>query len=95
MSQRRFTSADFVSGNDGTIPDTVLDQADLDNLKEIAGIPNVGRSQRRFSEAQNISDTANEKAELMRKLNIKPGTPEWFQLWFSRPYLTGEKPVNK
>jgi hypothetical protein len=34
MSQRRFTSADFVSGNDGTIPDTVLDQADLDNLKE-------------------------------------------------------------
>ena len=72
MSQRCFTSADFVSDNDGTIPDTVLDQADLDTLKEITGIPNVGRSQRRFREVQNISDTANEKAELMRKLNIKP-----------------------
>jgi hypothetical protein len=29
----------------------------------------------------------------MKKHNIKPGTPEWFQLWFSLPYLTGERPV--
>jgi len=32
---------------------------------------------------------------LMRENNIKPGTPEWFQLWFSKPYLTGEKSVGK
>jgi hypothetical protein len=31
----------------------------------------------------------------MRKHNIKPGTPEWFKLWFSLPYMTGEKPVGK
>lgn len=43
----------------------------------------------------NISNTGMEKAQLMRDHNIKPGTPEWFQLWFSRPYLTGEKPVGK
>jgi hypothetical protein len=36
-----------------------------------------------------------EKSRLMKEYNIKPGTPEWFQLWFSRPYLTGEKPVGK
>ncbi len=42
----------------------------------------------------NISVTGTEKRELERKHNIKPGTPEWFQLWFSLPYLTGEKPVG-
>ncbi len=30
----------------------------------------------------------------MKKHNIKPGTPEWFQLWFSLPYLTGEQPIG-
>ena len=36
-----------------------------------------------------------EKASLMKEHNIQPGTPEWFQLWFSRPYMTNEKPVGK
>jgi len=41
----------------------------------------------------NISYTGTEKGQLMKQHNIQPGTPEWFKLWFSRPYLTGEKPV--
>ncbi len=45
-------------------------------------------------DGSNISVTGNEKGELMKKHNIKPGTPEWFQLWFSLPYMTGEKPVG-
>lgn len=45
-------------------------------------------------EGSNISVTGTEKAELQRKHRIRPGTPEWFKLWFSRPYLTGEKPVD-
>jgi hypothetical protein len=36
-----------------------------------------------------------EKQQLEKKYNIKPGTPEWMKLWFSLPYLTGEKPVDK
>jgi hypothetical protein len=36
-----------------------------------------------------------EKRALEKKHNIKPGTPEWFQLWFSLPYLTGEPPVKQ
>jgi hypothetical protein len=36
-----------------------------------------------------------EKQRLEREHDIKPGTPEWFKLWFSLPYMTGEKPVNK
>lgn len=42
----------------------------------------------------NISITGMEKRRLEREHNIKPGTPEWFQLWFSRPYLTNEPPVG-
>lgn len=41
----------------------------------------------------NISYTGTEKGQLMKQHNIQPGTPEWFKLWFSRPYLTGEKPI--
>jgi len=43
----------------------------------------------------NISITAAEKRRLEKEHNIKPGTDEWFQLWFSRPYLTGEPPIGK
>lgn len=42
----------------------------------------------------NISLTGMEKQTLEKKHDIRPGTPEWFQLWFSKPYLTGEKPIG-
>jgi hypothetical protein len=42
----------------------------------------------------NISITGNEKGELMKRYNIRPGTPEWFQLWFALPFMTGERPVK-
>jgi hypothetical protein len=45
-------------------------------------------------EGSNISKTATEKVNLMKENNIQPGTDEWFQLWFSRPYLTNEPPVG-
>ena len=65
---------------------------DINDLKRLAGITEF----KGFKpyEGSNISITGNEKGELMKKHNIKPGTSEWFQLWFSLPYLTGEKPVG-
>lgn len=65
---------------------------EISELKRLAGI-------REFKgltvyEGSNISITGNEKQQLEKKHNIKPGTPEWFQLWFSLPYLTGERPVG-
>ena len=60
----------------------------LDDLKRLSGV-----TSQVIGEESNISITGNEKGELMKKHNIKPGTDEWFKLWFSRPYLTGEKPV--
>lgn len=65
---------------------------DINDLKKLAGV-SIGKNT--INNGSNISITGTEKAELMRKNNIKPGTPEWFQLWFSKPYLTGEKPVGK
>lgn len=66
---------------------------DLDQLRKLSGISDNKKINTDIG--SNISITGMEKANLMRKHNIKPGTPEWFQLWFSRPYLTGEKPIDK
>lgn len=61
----------------------------LDDIKRLSGItPQV------IGAEINISVTGTEKAMLMKQHNIQPGTQEWFKLWFSRPYLTGEKPIG-
>ena len=67
--------------------------SELSELKRLAGITEF-RGYQPY-EGSNISITGNEKQYLEKKHNIKPGTPEWFQLWFSLPYLTGEPPVGK
>jgi hypothetical protein len=65
---------------------------EISELKRLAGITEF-KGLQPYDIGSNISITGNEKARLMRDNNIKPGTDEWFKLWFSRPYLTGEKPV--
>ena len=67
---------------------------DIEQLKVLAGIGNraVMQEYKGFA-GSNISVTGNEKGELMKKHDIRPGTEEWFKLWFSLPYLTGEKPI--
>lgn len=61
----------------------------LSELKKLAGLNSSTQL-----DGSNISLTGTEKSQLMKKHNIKPGTPEWFQLWFSKPHLTGEKPIK-
>jgi hypothetical protein len=65
---------------------------EISELKRLAGITEF-KGLQPYDTGSNVSVTGNEKARLMRDNNIKPGTDEWFKLWFSRPYLTGEKPV--
>ena len=71
---------------------------EIDQIKQLAGVTqNVGRLQEYTGDnsvqtGSNMSITANEKIQYQNNNNIQPGTPEWFQLWFSKPYLTGEKP---
>lgn len=64
---------------------------ELERIKKLAGINEFKGYQ--LYDGSNISITGNEKGELMKKHNIQPGTKEWFKLWFSLPYLTGEKPI--
>ncbi len=63
-------------------------EEELSRLLELSGVKN-----KKNLGGSNISLTGNEKAKLMKKHKIKTGTKEWFKLWFSLPYLTGEKPI--
>ena len=66
----------------------------IEELRTLAGIGNRAVMQEYKGYAgSNISVTGNEKGELMKKHHIRPGTEEWFKLWFSKPYLTGERPI--
>jgi hypothetical protein len=94
MKQYKISAESF--SQPGAQPDAVMDLADLADLQRLAGIQSIPVGMSKLSETgSNISVTGNEKAQLMKKHSIKPGTPEWFQLWFSRPYLTNEPPVGK
>jgi hypothetical protein len=98
MKQYRVTTDNL---NQNSNDDCYLDPNDPINeikvLQHLGGINAVNRLQeyKLSQQGSNISTTANENAKLMRENNIKPGTPEWFQLWFSLPYMTGEKKVGK
>jgi hypothetical protein len=64
------------------------EDTEIKDLKKLAGIPNMSPLA-----GMNMSVTGTEKGEMMKKNNIQSGTPEWFKLWFSLPYMTGEKPL--
>lgn len=68
----------------------------LEELKKLSGVGRsiYANSRSPASAGSNISITGNEKAQLMKKHNIKPGTDAWFRLWFSLPFITGEKPID-
>ena len=65
---------------------------DIDTLRALAGIKNLA-SMNPVQTGSNISMTGTEKAAIQQERKIEPGTPEWFKLWFAKPYLTGEKPI--
>ena len=63
----------------------------IEELKRLAGVA----EQYTDSMGENLSYVGTAKSQYMRKHNIKPGTPEWFKLWFAQPRLTGENPMPK
>ena len=67
---------------------------ELETILKLAGMRRPLLAEYKL-EGSNISITGTEKRELERKHNIQPGTQEWFRLWFSRPYLTGETPISE
>lgn len=80
-----FKQAKLMNGYDKLksvqLPDNKIES--IDDLKKLAGV----------NENTNMEiDTSINRAQIMRERNIKPGTDEWFKLWFAKPKLTGEKP---
>jgi len=62
----------------------------LDELKRLSG---SGKITGEINSTPN-HELAAKKAQYMRENNIKPGTQEWFRLWFAKPDLTGENPFK-
>ena len=86
--------------NQNSSDDCFLDPSDpIHEIKAIQHLAGLGSDARlhelKVSQGSNISVTGSEKGRIQREQNIRPGTPEWFKLWFSLPYMTGEKPVGK
>ena len=68
---------------------------EIARLKRLAGITDKQGNTVKSSDESNLSVTGSQKGKYQREKNIRPGSDEWFQLWFSRPYLTGEKPTKE
>ena len=64
----------------------------IEDLKKLAGVNNLPQED---SVGENLSLIGTKKAEYQRKHKIRPGSDEWFKLWFARPKLTGETPMPK
>lgn len=63
----------------------------LEELKRLSG---NGRITGEITDAPDYS-LSTKKAEYMREHSIRPGTKEWFKLWFSKTDITGENPFGK
>jgi hypothetical protein len=59
----------------------------LDELKRLSGVDEASKKAAVVTQAN--------KAQYMVENNIKPGTKEWFKLWFAQPNITGENPFGK
>jgi hypothetical protein len=93
MKQYRITSEHLNQSSDDDCylaPDDPIHE--MKAIQHLAGLGSDARlHELRANQGSNISITGNENGRIQREQNIKPGTPEWFKLWFSLPYMTGEK----
>jgi hypothetical protein len=92
MKQYRVTTEHI---NQDSCDDCYLAPDDpIHEIKAIQHLAGLGADARLHEmRGMNISVTGSENLRIERENNIKPGTPEWFKLWFSLPYMTGEKKI--
>lgn len=102
MKQYKITSENYNLHNSEHEDCSLPADDPVHELKALAGLGGLGGQQRlqeyrarNLNQGSNITMTAAENARIQREKNIQPGTPEWFQLWFSLPYLTGEGKFGK
>jgi hypothetical protein len=92
MKQYRVTTEHLNQSSDD---DCYLAPEDpIHELKAIQHLAGLGADARLHEmRGSNVSVTGSENGRIQREQNIKPGTPEWFKLWFSKPFLTGENKI--
>lgn len=73
-NERKFTAGDFLPKEED---DCYL--APDDPVHQHMGIPKPAVPQVIIN-----NNNGSEKARIMREQNIKPGTDEWFKLWFKK-----------
>ena len=84
-----FKQAQLMNGFDKlkSVPIPEQNINSIDELKKLAGVgPSMGQS---------MSAQSTNLGQIQREQNIRPGTDEWFKLWFAKPHLTGEQPYDK
>lgn len=95
IKQFRITTADIIQSSSD---DCVLPPDDLvHKLKATSIVGGIGGDAILAEYARASHDftlPTIDKGAIQRTQNIRPGTPEWFKLWFSRPDLTGEQPYE-
>ena len=104
MKQYRITSADYVLTGETGDDDAVMDSADLNQIRKLAGLVTEGEAGAvagiantpRASEdgiispvGSNISITGSERRELENEYGAQPGTDLWFIINFTKPFLNG------
>jgi len=62
---------------------------DIADLQHLAGIRNKFTGYSEYQLEENPSETATELKKKEKAMGLKPGDPDWFKLWFSKPYMTG------
>jgi hypothetical protein len=100
MKQYRITTQDLIQDSDD---DCYLAPDDpIHEMKALAGLGGLGGEARlheykasQLSYGETFGQSGMEKSRIMKEKNIRPGDAEWFKLWFSRPYWTGEKQTGK
>ena len=60
---------------------------DIARLKQLEGVNEFKGYKEYVPENPSLTASALRKKE--KDLGLKPGDPEWFKLWFSRPFMTG------
>jgi hypothetical protein len=84
-----FKQAQLMNGFD-KLKSVSVPKNNIDSLSDLKRLAGIGTS---MGEA--MSEHSTNLGEIQRERNIRPGTDEWFKLWFAKPYLTGEKPYDK
>ena len=62
---------------------------ELEYIKKLAGV-NEFKGYSEYKIDENPSETAAGIKKKEKELGLKPGDPDWFKLWFSKPYMTGQ-----